>query len=103
MSSPIVRTAALLIGAAVFGGVVVFAFRSSGGHVANATKGSASSTTGSSQPAQQWWDPMLGPSSISNHPGKSAMGMDMVPIYAKAAGPQVQIDATVVQNMGVRT
>jgi RND family efflux transporter MFP subunit len=50
-----------------------------------------------------WWDPMLGPSSISNHPGKSAMGMDMVPVYSESGGPDVQIDPAVVQNMGVRT
>ena len=50
-----------------------------------------------------WWDPMLGPSSISDHPGKSAMGMDMVPVYADSGGPDVQIDPAVVQNMGVRT
>ena len=46
---------------------------------------------------------MLGPSSISDKPGKSAMGMDLVPVYAEAAGPKVTIDPTVVQNMGVRT
>lgn len=50
-----------------------------------------------------WWDPMLGPSSIADRPGKSAMGMDMVPVYAEQAGPEVRIDPTVVQNMGVRT
>jgi Cu(I)/Ag(I) efflux system membrane fusion protein/cobalt-zinc-cadmium efflux system membrane fusion protein len=50
-----------------------------------------------------WWDPMLGPSSISTHPGKSAMGMDLVPVYASPAGPSVTIDPVVVQNMGVRT
>jgi Cu(I)/Ag(I) efflux system membrane fusion protein/cobalt-zinc-cadmium efflux system membrane fusion protein len=50
-----------------------------------------------------WWDPMLGPSSMSDHPGKSAMGMDLVPVYADSGGPEVQIDAAVVQNMGVRT
>jgi RND family efflux transporter MFP subunit len=50
-----------------------------------------------------WWDPMLGPSSISDHPGKSAMGMDLVPVYGDQAGPSVTIDPTVVQNMGVRT
>ena len=50
-----------------------------------------------------WWDPMLGPSSISNHPGKSAMGMDMVPVYGDQGGPSVMIDPVVVQNMGVRT
>ena len=50
-----------------------------------------------------WWDPMLGPSSITDHPGKSAMGMDLVPVYANQGGPEVQIDPAVVQNMGVRT
>ncbi len=50
-----------------------------------------------------WWDPMLGSSSITDHPGKSAMGMERVPVYANQAGPDVHIDPTVVQNMGVRT
>jgi RND family efflux transporter MFP subunit len=50
-----------------------------------------------------WWDPMLGPPSISDRPGRSAMGMDLVPVYAEAAGPVVEIDPRVVQNMGVRT
>ena len=52
-----------------------------------------------------YWDPMLGPSSISDHPGKSAMGMDLVPVFEDqaSAGPAVRIDPTVVQNMGVRT
>ena len=63
--------------------------------------------TSASQSAQRkvlyWWDPMLGPSSISDHPGKSAMGMEMVPVYADRGGPDVQIDPVVVQNMGVRT
>jgi len=52
-----------------------------------------------------YWDPMLGPSSIAHAPGKSAMGMDLVPVYEdeQSAGPAVRIDATIVQNMGVRT
>ncbi len=50
-----------------------------------------------------WWDPMLGPPSIADKPGKSAMGMDRVPVYADEAGPRVTIDPSVVQNMGVRT
>ena len=50
-----------------------------------------------------WWDPMIGATSISNHPGKSAMGMEMVPVYAEGGGPEVRIDPAVVQNMGVRT
>ncbi len=52
-----------------------------------------------------YWDPMLGPSSISKTPGKSAMGMDMIPVYSDEAsgGPTVTVDPAVVQNMGVQT
>jgi RND family efflux transporter MFP subunit len=52
-----------------------------------------------------WWDPMLGPSSISDQPGKSAMGMDRVPVYADqlSGGPEIKIDPRVVQEMGVQT
>src|SRR5207249_5751617 len=64
--------------------------------------------TSSSKPATTqrkilyWWDPMLGPSSISNKPGKSAMGMDLLPVY-ESGGPEIRIDPAIVQNMGVRT
>ncbi len=52
-----------------------------------------------------YWDPMLGPSSIAQAPGKSAMGMDLVPVFAdqQSAGSGVKIDPSIVQNMGVRT
>jgi len=52
-----------------------------------------------------YWDPMLGPSSIAHAPGKSAMGMDLVPVYEddQSAGPMVKIDPAIVQNMGIRT
>jgi RND family efflux transporter MFP subunit len=52
-----------------------------------------------------YWDPMLGSSSIAHAPGKSAMGMDLVPVYQddQSAGPTVRIDPTIVQNMGIRT
>ncbi len=53
---------------------------------------------------QLWWDPMLGPSSITDHPGKSAMGMDLVPYTRPSVGSaEVQIDPRVVQDMGVQT
>lgn len=104
MSNQILRTAALLIGAAIVGGVVVFAFKSGGSHGGNASEGTASTAAGSSQPQQLWWDPMLGPSSISSHPGKSAMGMDMVPYTRRpASGAELTVDPAVVQNMGVQT
>ncbi|MEO6597319.1 MAG: efflux RND transporter periplasmic adaptor subunit [Planctomycetota bacterium] len=51
-----------------------------------------------------WWDPMLNPPYISDRPGKSPMGMDLVPVYEDevSAGAGVTIDPLVVQNMGVR-
>ena len=51
-----------------------------------------------------WWDPMMNPPYISDRPGKSPMGMDLIPVYADqvSAGPAVTIDPVIVQNMGVR-
>ena len=51
-----------------------------------------------------WWDPMMSPPYISDKPGKSPMGMDLVPVYEDevAAGSSIVIDPTIVQNMGVR-
>jgi membrane fusion protein, copper/silver efflux system len=51
-----------------------------------------------------WWDPMYNPPYISNRPGKSPMGMDLLPVYEDeiSAGTPVKIDPVVVQNMGVR-
>jgi Cu(I)/Ag(I) efflux system membrane fusion protein/cobalt-zinc-cadmium efflux system membrane fusion protein len=52
-----------------------------------------------------WWDPMMNPPYVADRPGKSPMGMDLVPVYEDevSAGPAVVIDPVVVQNMGVRT
>jgi Cu(I)/Ag(I) efflux system membrane fusion protein len=51
-----------------------------------------------------WWDPMMSPPYISDRPGKSPMGMDLVPVYEDEtpSGPAVVIDPVMVQNMGVR-
>lgn len=51
-----------------------------------------------------WWDPMMKPPYISDRPGKSPMGMDLVPVYEDEVqqGTTVAIDPVVVQNMGIR-
>lgn len=51
-----------------------------------------------------WWDPMMKPPFIADRPGKSPMGMDLIPVYEDdlRAGPAVTIDPVVVQNIGVR-
>lgn len=49
------------------------------------------------------WIAPMDPTYISDKPGKSPMGMDLVPVYEDAGGGSVvKIDPTVVQNMGVR-
>ena len=52
-----------------------------------------------------YWRAPMDPSYISPVPGKSPMGMDLVPVYEgeEAFGATVRIDPVVVQNMGVRT
>ena len=71
---------------------------------------SGQSTMTGGQPAKgerkiaYWWDPMMNPPYISDRPGKSPMGMDLVPRYEDevSAGTSVKIDPVIVQNMGVR-
>jgi Cu(I)/Ag(I) efflux system membrane fusion protein/cobalt-zinc-cadmium efflux system membrane fusion protein len=54
-----------------------------------------------------YWQAPMNPAEIYDRPGKSAMGMDLVPVYADDVrsrdGNQIRIDPATVQNMGVRT
>jgi len=52
-----------------------------------------------------YWVAPMDPNYRRDKPGKSPMGMDLVPVYADAAGESdtVSIDPAVVQNLGVRT
>ncbi len=51
-----------------------------------------------------YWQAPMNPSEIYDEPGKSAMGMDLVPVYddQDVSGSQISIDPVTVQNMGVR-
>ncbi|MEN8761271.1 MAG: efflux RND transporter periplasmic adaptor subunit [Thiogranum sp.] len=52
-----------------------------------------------------YWVAPMDPNYRRDKPGKSPMGMDLVPVYADAAGDAgtVRIDPVMVQNLGVRT
>lgn len=53
-----------------------------------------------------WWDPMVGPSSISPMPGISAMGMKLVPVYASQGQQrpgEVTISPAIEQDLAVET
>ncbi len=56
----------------------------------------------------KYWAAPMDPTYIRNEPGKSPMGMDLVPVYEDAGGEKepsstIRIDPLTVQNMGVRT
>jgi len=53
----------------------------------------------------KYWVAPMDPTYIRNEPGKSPMGMDLVPVYEDEApgGSIITIDPVTTQNMGVRT
>jgi len=66
------------------------------------------SSTGNSPKAEEeilYWVAPMDPDYRRDGPGKSPMGMDLVPVYAEegAGSDTVHISATVEQNLGVRT
>ncbi len=71
------------------------------------TKEDASHTRTKNKKIKYWVAPM-DPTYIRNEPGKSPMGMDLVPVYeddnqSSGSGSAVRVDPVMVQNMGVRT
>ena len=65
------------------------------------------STSGISKSGERkilYWRAPMDPNEIYDHPGKSKMGMDLVPVYEDEAGSSgiVKIDPEVVQNMNVK-
>jgi Cu(I)/Ag(I) efflux system membrane fusion protein/cobalt-zinc-cadmium efflux system membrane fusion protein len=52
-----------------------------------------------------YWRAPMNPTEIYDQPGKSAMGMDLVPVYEDEVigGVSVKIDPVTQQNMGIRT
>lgn len=54
-----------------------------------------------------YWRAPMDPNYISQKPGKSPMGMDLVPVYADAeestSAHTIRIDPVTIQNMGIRT
>jgi len=53
----------------------------------------------------KYWAAPMDPTYIRNEPGKSPMGMDLVPVYEDeaASGSTIKVDPVTSQNMGVRT
>ncbi len=73
------------------------------------TGGEASSASETPQGKNErkilYWRAPMDPNYISDKPGKSPMGMDLVPVYEDevSSGTAVRVDPSFVQNFGVRT
>ena len=59
----------------------------------------------SKEPEVLYWVAQMDPNFKSDKPGKSPMGMDLIPVYANdvGSGDAVTISSTVENNLGVRT
>ena len=66
--------------------------------------GAAPNTPPGERKVKYWHDPML-PNFVSDKPGKSPMGMDLVPVYEEEVSTEtgVRVDPNFLQNFGVRT
>jgi membrane fusion protein, copper/silver efflux system len=90
----------IITGLVVIAAVVYFTTNSE-----NSGKTTAAQTPSKSGRKILYWRAPMNPTEIYNHPGKSKMGMDLVPVYADEGGAAgfVKIDPVVVQNMNVQT
>ncbi|MFK5927084.1 MAG: efflux RND transporter periplasmic adaptor subunit [Desulfuromusa sp.] len=70
-------------------------------------EGTGSSAVGAAAGERKikYWQAPMDPTFIRDEPGKSPMGMDLIPVYEDQAtgGSMITIDPTTIQNMGVRT
>ncbi|APG26994.1 efflux transporter periplasmic adaptor subunit [Syntrophotalea acetylenivorans] len=69
------------------------------------TSGPAASAADAGERKIKYWVAPMDPTYIRDEPGKSPMGMDLVPVYEDEApsGATIAIDPVTSQNMGVRT
>ncbi len=70
----------------------------------NLTPMKRTNTAASGERKILYWRAPMDPNYISDKPGKSPMGMDLVPVYEdEVQGEVISVDPAVVQNIGVRT
>ena len=89
----------LAIAAAIIAGILI-------GRTMDSTTGPANGPAAASDRQILYWVAPMDANYRRDEPGKSPMGMDLVPVYADDVDAQpgvVAIDPTVVNNLGVRT
>ena len=99
------KSTMILMVAVVLAAAVAGYFLGQNGHTMSATD--TASNGKSDQRTVLYWKAPMDPDFRSDKPGKSPMGMDLVPVYADEGGTgdssDVRIDPAVINNLGVRT
>lgn len=105
--NPLIYIILILVGI-IAGGLLVYLFQS-----VNKTPSSITATPESRRKTKtakeqkiKYWQAPMDPTYIRNEPGKSPMGMDLIPIYEEDDNGEpglVKIDPVTAQNIGVRT
>jgi Cu(I)/Ag(I) efflux system membrane fusion protein len=80
-------------------------FLLSGEKSSSAMSESANNTQGKKDKKILYWRAPMNPNEVYDHPGKSQMGMDLIPVYEDegVAEGVVKIDPVVAQNMNIKT
>jgi Cu(I)/Ag(I) efflux system membrane fusion protein len=106
MENSKVKTQNIIIGILVaIIAVILFLWLSSPATVGNADNMNNMKQTAQKDRKVLYWRAPMNPNEVYDHPGKSKMGMDLVPVYEDEAtgGGVVTINGTVQQNMNVKT
>lgn len=98
----ITYTILIIIGALIGGGG--YYLLTNGNSSASSKSATASADKSSNGKKVLYWRAPMNPKEIYNHPGKSNMGMDLVPVYADDSGESgvVSISPVMMQNMNVK-
>jgi len=82
----------------------IFVFSNSGNNVNSSGTTTAENNGGSGERKVLYWRSPMNPNEVYDHPGKSRMGMDLVPVYEDEGSESgvVKISGTVQQNMNVK-
>jgi len=98
-----VKKSLVLIATLLIGGVLGFVLSQT---IGNSFVSLFSGEAESKQREILYWVAPMDPNFRRDKPGKSPMGMDLVPVYADNSSPSagtVEIDSNVIQNFGVRS
>lgn len=101
-----VKNILLILVGLLVGSIVTFATVKYSGDTDKGAKREASSTAGKKEKKVLYWKAPMNPNYISDKPGKSPMGMDLIPVYEGEDDTlepgTVKIDPVTQQNIGVK-